>query len=158
MDAVRELSNINLGYVFVSVVVIIVAYKFICDLIDWMKKRWRIKTGKEEDKESIEKRISTLEKHDKSQYEKMNEIITAIDEINGNLVDFEIQNYRFEILDMASAIYAGRKYSKEQYDHILSIHDEYEGLLEKIGKTNGQVDASMEVIKAAYKDRMLNGF
>ena len=43
--------------------------------------------------------------------------------------DKNINDWRYEILDMASAISSGRRYSKEQYDHVIDIHGRYENLL-----------------------------
>ena len=73
-------------------------------------------------------------------------------------IDKEIDDLRWEILDFASAISAGRKYSKEQFDHVLSIYEKYEGILEKHGLSNGQVTTSMEVINEVYKEKLKNGF
>lgn len=72
--------------------------------------------------------------------------------------DKNINDWRYEILDMASAISSGRRYSKEQYDHVIDIHGRYEDLLKSLGRTNGQVDASMEVIMESYKEKLKNGF
>ena len=72
--------------------------------------------------------------------------------------DKNINDWRYEILDMASAISSGRRYSKEQYDHVIDIHGRYENLLKSFGRTNGQVDASMEVIMESYKEKLKNGF
>ena len=72
--------------------------------------------------------------------------------------DKNINDWRYEILDMASAISSGRRYSKEQYDHVIDIHGRYENLLKSLGRTNGQVDASMEVIMESYKEKRKNGF
>ena len=72
--------------------------------------------------------------------------------------DKNINDWRYEILDMASAISSGRRYSKEQYDHVIDIHGRYENLLKSLGRTNGQVDASMEVIMESYKEKLKNGF
>ena len=72
--------------------------------------------------------------------------------------DKNINDWRYEILDMASAISSGRRYSKEQYDHVIDIHGRYENLLKSLGRTNGQVDASMEVIMESYKEELKNGF
>lgn len=72
--------------------------------------------------------------------------------------DKNINDWRYEILDMASAISEGRRYSKEQYEHVLDIHTKYEELLKSLGRKNGQVDVSMEVIIDTYKEKLKNGF
>jgi len=73
-------------------------------------------------------------------------------------IDKEIDDQRWEILDFASAISAGRRYSKEQFDHVLSIYEKYERILELHNLSNGQVTTSMEVINEVYKEKLKNGF
>lgn len=90
-------------------------------------------------------------RHDKMIKEDLEKLTLIIQDKN-------INDWRYEILDMASAIASGRKYSKEQYDHVIDIHGRYEDLLQSLGRTNGQVDASMEVIIESYKEKLKNGF
>ena len=90
-------------------------------------------------------------KHDKI-------IKTDLENIKDMIYDQMICTWRFEILDMASAISLGRNYSKEQYDHIIEIYEKYEDLLKILNQKNGKVDASMEVIMDSYKEKLKNGF
>ena len=90
-------------------------------------------------------------RHDKMIKEDLEKLTLIIQDKN-------INDWRYEILDMASAISSGRRYSKEQYDHVIDIHGRYEDLLKSLGRTNGQVDASMEVIMESYKEKLKNGF
>lgn len=90
-------------------------------------------------------------RHDKIIKEDLEKLTLLIQEKN-------INDWRYEILDMASAIGSGRQYSKEQFDHVIDIHKNYEELLSSLGRTNGQVDVSMEVIMEQYKDNLKNGF
>ena len=90
-------------------------------------------------------------RHDKMIKEDLEKLTLIIQDKN-------INDWRYEILDMASAISSGRRYSKEQYDHVIDIHGRYENLLKSLGRTNGQVDASMEVIMESYKEKLKNGF
>lgn len=73
-------------------------------------------------------------------------------------IDKEIDDWRWEILDFASAISAGRQYSKEQYDHVISIYEKYEKILEENNLVNGHVTNSMEVINEIYKEKLKIGF
>ena len=84
--------------------------------------------------------------------------VNSIKILNNFVQDKNINDWRYEILDMASAISSGRKYSKEQYEHVIDIYGRYEDLLKSLGRTNGQVDVSMEVIMESYKDKLKNGF
>lgn len=50
-----------------------------------ISKKFRIKTGNEEDKETVENRIKTLEKHDNWQYQEILKISKGIDDIKKSL-------------------------------------------------------------------------
>lgn len=112
--------------------------------------------------------ISTMEKVDdiESKQEEYNEesikhdqlIKDDLKNIKDLVYDQIISSWRFEMLNMASGISSGSKYSKEQYDHIIEIHEKYDDLLKSIHQTNGKVDASMEVIMETYKEKLKNGF
>ena len=73
-------------------------------------------------------------------------------------VDEQIDDIRYEILDFASSLSAGRQYSKEQFDHIISIDEKYKKILKENDLENGQVTASMEVITGIYKEKLRTGF
>ena len=51
-----------------------------------------------------------------------------------------------------------RQYSKEQFDHIISIDEKYKKILKENDLENGQVTASMEVITGIYKEKLRTGF
>ena len=126
--------------------------------VKWVKNRSEdhellIKTaqGLNELKEKQEEDTKQSIRHDKIIKDDLEKLTLLIQDKN-------INDWRYEILDMASAIGSGRKYSKEQYDHVIDIHGKYETLLKTLGRTNGQVDASMEVIMDTYKEKLKNGF
>ena len=73
-------------------------------------------------------------------------------------VDKQIDDIRYEILDFASSLSAGRQYSKEQFDHIISIDEKYKKILKENDLEKGQVTASMEVITGIYKEKLRTGF
>lgn len=102
---------------------------------------------KKQHETSVEKSIQ----HDQS-------IKQDLERVTNMLLNKEIDDWRWEILDMASAISCGRKYSKEQFEHAIAIYERYEKLLEENHLTNGQVDTSITVIKDIYKDKLKNGF
>ena len=126
--------------------------------VKWVKKRNNdhellVKTseGLNELRQKQEEDTKQSIRHDKMIKEDLEKLTLIIQDKN-------INDWRYEILDMASAISSGRKYSKEQYDHVIDIHGRYEDLLESLGRTNGQVDVSMEVIMESYKEKLKNGF
>ena len=91
-----------------------------------------------------------------------NEIIGNVNEslskLTDMIVDSNIENMRWEILNFCSALTSGRKYNKESFNHVISVHEKYEKILEENNMENGQVTASMEVIMDVYKEKLKNGF
>lgn len=81
-----------------------------------------------------------------------------IKELKNLLINKEIDDMRWEMLDFANAVMCGRKYNKEQYDHVLDIYAKYERILEENGMENGRVTSSMEFVQDKYKDLMSCGF
>ena len=158
MDVVINLLKTNFAVLITGLFAVLFFIDKVWDIISTYKKKLRIKTGKEQGQESIDKRIKVLEEHDSWQYTELLKMSKGIESISDRLIEKEINDWRYEILDMASAISTGRSYSKEQYDHVIAIHAKYEELLKELGRTNGQVDASMEVILETYKEKLKNGF
>lgn len=74
-----------------------------------------------------------------------------IDKLSSMFLDKQIADMRFDIIDVASSISMGNKYSVEQLNYVIRIHDDYDKLLKENGLTNGQVAMSIEVIQAEYR-------
>lgn len=81
-----------------------------------------------------------------------------ISELKQLFISKEIDDMRWEMLDFASAIMNGRRYGKEQYDHVIDIYGKYERILEENGMENGRVTSSMEFTMDKYKKLMSVGF
>ena len=71
MEAIENLAQINYVLVILGFFAILFGAKEIIEIISYFKNRFRIKTGAEEDKETIDKRIAILEKHDNWQYKEI---------------------------------------------------------------------------------------
>lgn len=65
----------------------------------------------------------------------------------------EKDRIRWEILDFANSCRNGRKHTKDEYQHIITLNDKYKGLLEKTGDKNGVFEAEYEYIKKLYAER-----
>lgn len=74
------------------------------------------------------------------------------------LIDMQIKNYRWEIVDFSSRLSNGGKANKQSYDHILDSYTQYQALLKKLGRENGKTQASMDVIRKKYQEHLENGF
>ena len=157
MNAIENLTQINYLLVILGFFAILFAIKEIIEIISYFKKKFRIKTGSEEDKEDIEKRVETLEKHDNWQYKELTKISDYVEKINRNIVEKEIDDIRWELLDFCSALTSGRKYNREAFAHIFKTYEKYEKILEDNGMTNGFVEESINAVKEIYHDKLKNG-
>jgi len=64
--------------------------------------------------------------------------------------DFEthkIESQRYEILDFANSCMNSRKHTKEEFDHIVNVHDDYEKYINENNLSNGQVDIAFSFVK-----------
>lgn len=81
----------------------------------------------------------------RAELEKNNEITLAI----------YIENKRSSIISFAAvAADPNALMTHEQFRRIFRTYEEYEEMIEKNGLTNGEVDASIQIIRDAYKDRL----
>lgn len=156
MNNITGLTNLNLTVILLGFFAILFGMKEIIEIFSYFKNKFRVKTGVEEDKEDIEKRIATLEANDVWQREEISKISDGIKKINETLVDSEIDTLRWELLDFCSALIGGRKYNKEAYEHIFRTYEKYENILKENNMTNGYVDESMKVVREIYHERLVN--
>lgn len=80
----------------------------------------------------------------------LKKISSKIDTLSDDVVELKIEEMREKILDFASAINAGRDYTKEQYNFILKLYNTYEEFIERTGRTNDEVEISMEIVRSYY--------
>jgi hypothetical protein len=72
-------------------------------------------------------------------------------------LDLYININRNRIIDFASkVINEDAPVSREEFNRIFKIYDEYEEILERYGKTNGEVEVSIRIIREAYETHMRN--
>ena len=153
---------------FTVVIAAIVVFQFIVKLFDWVKERFGITTNasrreKEQSEKinKIEEETQELKKIQESDHEEMkkfqNEIMDALDGIKKAMLDDKIERMRYEILDFGNACQK-RDYSKENFDHILSVYDKYEKILVENHLENGQVDLAIAYIKKRYAEYLESGF
>lgn len=85
METITKLAQINWVVFLLGLCTIAFAVKEFIEIVSYFKRRFRIKTGFDEDKETIDDRISTLEEHDKWQYNEISKISQGIDDIKKRL-------------------------------------------------------------------------
>lgn len=81
-----------------------------------------------------------------------------IENLTDMIVDKEINDYRWEIINFATKVSEGKPCNRDSFKHCLRTYEKYEKLLKKYGLENGEVKISMEVINEAYKKKLLEGF
>lgn len=72
-------------------------------------------------------------------------------------LDLYININRNRIIDFAGKVINDEvPVSREEFNRIFKIYGEYEDILEKYGKTNGEVEVSIRIIREAYETHMRN--
>lgn len=94
--------------------------------------------------------------YDKS-IEELYELKEALAANNELTLDLYINVNRNRIIDFASKIVNEKVVvSREEFNRIFKIYHEYESILEKYGKTNGEVDIAYRIITESYEKHMMN--
>lgn len=105
MGAIERLVDIDYVLVILGFFAVLFAAKEIIEIFGYFKKKFRIKTGNEEDKETFENRIKTLEKHDNWQYQEILKISNGIDDIKDNLTKREIKDKAKTVATLRGQLY-----------------------------------------------------
>lgn len=105
MGAIERLADIDYVLVILGFFAVLFAAKEIIEIFGYFKKKWRIKTGIEQDKETLESRIKTLEKHDNWQYQEIQKISKGIDDIKDNLVKKELKDKAKTVATLRGQLY-----------------------------------------------------
>ena len=99
MKYIETVLSQNYISVILAIFLFLFAAKEIIDLVSYFIKKGRIKTGFVQDKENVEKRLITLEEHDKWQYNEISKISKGIDDIKNTLLEDNIEYNKKEIFD-----------------------------------------------------------
>lgn len=90
--------------------------------------------------------VEEIRKIDETQQQTMKELA----DIKKDLENHKLESQRFDILDFSNSCMNGRKHTKEEFDHIIKMHDDYEKYLEERGLKNGQVQVAYSFIQKIY--------
>lgn len=168
MDSIQELFNINFSYVFISVFTILIGIKAIVSISEWVINKLGIETkwmrNRRDEHELLiqtsqnlialqEKHIEDMEKSDKHDAEMRNDI-KKLTEI---FVDKQINDYRWEIVNVADKIANGKVVSKECLRHAIFTYEKYEKIIKENDLVNGEVEISIEVIRDNYHNKLKEG-
>jgi hypothetical protein len=100
---------------------------------------------------------SRADKYD-SAVQELKDLKDDISRNNVLTLDLYININRHRIIDFASKV-ANENIliSKEEFNRIFKVYDDYEAVLAQHNMTNGEVDIAIRVIRDAYKDRLRDG-
>ena len=105
MDVIENLTQVDYLLFVLWFFAILFGVKETIEILSYFKKKFRIKTGTEEDKETLEDRIATLEKHDKWQYNEISKISQGIEDIKKRLTTNERETNQRIIVQYGTDIY-----------------------------------------------------
>ena len=157
MGTIENLTQVDYLLFVLWFFAILFGIKEIIEILSYFKKKFRIKTGYDEDKETLEERISVLERHDKWQYNEISKISQGIDDIKDALLKDNIEKKRKSILDFCSSLSNNQKQNNEAFNDIFRTYAEYEQILKDNKLENGQAEESMKFIREKYHEKLRNG-
>lgn len=98
------------------------------------------------------KRVNTkLEQYDIS----MAELDRKLDKNNSDTLSILIDNKRNDIISFASLVIDENKpVTREQFNRIFKLYQEYEAIIQSNGMKNGEVDIAIRIIREAYENHM----
>lgn len=105
MDEILALKEIDWVTFCITLLAIAFAIKETIEIVSYFKKKFRIKTGYDEDKETLEDRIFILEKHDKWQYNEISKISQGIEDIKMQLKKRDIKDNAKTVATLRNQLY-----------------------------------------------------
>lgn len=85
------------------------------------------------------------------------EINRKLDKNNDDITDLRVDNKRDTIISFAEKV-CDDSYpaTREQFNRVFKIYNEYERIIDERGITNGEVDVAHKIINEAYQERLKN--
>ena len=85
--------------------------------------------------------------------EKTDNMKEDIKTLTTNMNENEKDRIRWEILDFANSCRNGRRHTKDEFQHIITLNDKYKNLLALTGDKNGVFEAEYDYVKRLYEER-----
>ena len=96
--------------------------------------------------------ISKILFHDVN--EKIDKLNSRFDSLENEITENEKDRIRWEILDFANSCRNGRKHTRDEYQHIITLNTKYRTLLERTHDVNGVFELEYNYIKELYAERL----
>lgn len=170
MSEIIELTKIDFVSLFVAVFVILIGIKVIVSLFEWIVEKLGLETKwmrqKREERDLLiqtSQGLVELQEHHKDDMARSDrrdeEISNDIKKLTQIFVEKEINDYRWEIINLADKISGDKtSVSKECLRHAISTYEKYEKIIVENRLANGEVEISIEIIKEAYQKKLKSGF
>lgn len=169
MDLITELYKQDIPSLIFGIFIVISAIITIYEIIGKFSKiiGKPVKWVREKEKDHALllrtiKRVDILqEEHDESvkQSIRHDEMIRSdLKNLTEILVEKQINDYRWEIINFSNRVANGETCNKDSYRHCFATYEKYERLLEENEMENGEVEISMEIINESYKQKLKQGF
>lgn len=107
--------------------------------------------------EGVNEHIKSSEQKKEEQDKFMRELSEKLDKNNDITLSILIDNKRGAIIDFANKV-VDENYpvTKEQFNRIFKIYNSYEQVIAETGRTNGEVDISIRIIRESYERHLKN--
>lgn len=94
------------------------------------------------------------DKLNKDTKEQLQNISYQVSDVSGRLDMLEINNMRSKILDFSNSCLNERRHTKDEFEHIIDLHTQYEDSIAKHNMKNGRVDLAYKYISELYTKSM----
>ena len=74
-----------------------------------------------------------------------------LDQINTTIDQNEIDRIRWEILNFSNSCRKDERHSKEEFEHIIKLHEKYQIIIEARHMKNGLIDVEYQYIEGLYR-------
>lgn len=105
----------------------------------------------------VNEHIADSENRRKKQESLMKELSKKLDKNNDVTLSILIENKRNSIIDFASKVIdESYPVTKEQFNRVFKIYEEYEEIIKENELTNGEVDIAIRIIRESYEKHLKN--
>lgn len=80
------------------------------------------------------------------------ELHNTIQEMNKDIDENEKDRIRWQVLDFANSCRNGRRHTKDEFQHIITLNDKYTELLKRTNDKNGYFDEEYKYIQELFHD------
>lgn len=86
----------------------------------------------------------------KNVYDQLTSISRQLAEVSERIDKIELNDMRSTILDFANSCMNGQQHTREEFEHIIDLHSQYETIIIQKGLRNGRIDLAFRYISEEY--------